>query len=302
VRSQHGMMLVMLVCLIGLAATVLLLGALNSNRAKIERDRKTVSALAEAKMALIGRAAADGNHPGSLPCPDGNNDGSADLFAGTDCPAYIGRFPWKTLGTGTLVDGDGEALWYALSSNYRDHVLAEPINGTAPGSVRVDDAGDQIAIVLSPGNPLSTQTHRPSNRISDYLEGENADGDADFSRQPAPIQNDRLIAIGRIELFATVSQRVLREIQGNAMQGMRKYYAGVLAFPYADVDGDGNADVGKLAGMPSHRAGPGSLFFDAATSSMLLDNDWLSQVHYAVSGDLKSATLQLNGKVLTMLP
>ncbi len=300
--SQSGMALIVLTFILGMAATAFLLHALNANTMKMARDKKTAAALVEAKAALIGRAVSDDNRPGSLPCPDGNGDGSADLFAGVNCPAYVGRFPWKTLAMTKLADGSGEPLWYALASNYRDHATAQPINGTAIGDLRVDGSGDIVAILFSPGAPSQTQSGRPSNNVSDYLEGENADGDTNFSRQTGNGQNDRLLTISRQELMATLSQRMLREIRGDTTQGMRKYYSNATVYPYADFDGDGNADAGQFAGRPSHQAGLDSLYFNSATFNLLQNNDWFSRINYSIASDRRTAWLELNGKTLAVAP
>ena len=89
--------MIMLIILV-MGALTLLVNSLNSSTVRIERDETTAEALAQAKAALIGRAISDSSSPGSLPCPDADGDGSADLFAGNQCPSYIGRLPWKTLG------------------------------------------------------------------------------------------------------------------------------------------------------------------------------------------------------------
>ena len=301
-RDQQGMILIMLLLMVALAATAFILNSLNSDAMRIEQETRTAAALYEAKVALTGRAVADANHPGSLPCPDGDNDGSADAFAGNDCPAYIGRLPWKTLGIGNLKDSAGETLWYALSSNYRDHTSAEPINGSVLGSLKVDGISDRVAVIFAPGPPLSFQTGRPSNTVSDYLESENADGDMDFSQLISATQNDRLISIGRTELFNLVAQRILGEIKGDSTQGMKKYYATYAAYPFADIDGDGNADASQYSGRTSWQAGPDSLFFNSATKSMLLNNQWMSTVNYAVTNTRQNATLSAYGKTLSIAP
>jgi hypothetical protein len=122
------MIFVAVLLLLGVSALIYTL-ATPANRT-IESDRITAAALAQAKDALIGRAAADDNRPGSLPCPDfdngtinplnTSNDGTADLLNGIECPSYIGRLPWRTLGLPDLRDGSGERLWYALSRAFRD--------------------------------------------------------------------------------------------------------------------------------------------------------------------------------------
>src|ERR1700675_860066 len=121
VARQKGFALMLLLLLVGAGVGAALFSFLSSSRLGLERDQKTTAALAQAKDALIGRAASDNNRPGSLPCPDTNNDGSAELFVGNNCPSYIGRLPWRTLGLPDLRDSSGERLWYALSSTLRDH-------------------------------------------------------------------------------------------------------------------------------------------------------------------------------------
>src|SRR5688572_33057105 len=114
--------------------------ATRSVSVQVRAEMHTRAALAEGKQALVGRAVADNDRPGSLPCPDavtnvvGNvpNDGIADALAGNDCPSYIGRLPWRTLGLPDLRDEHVERLWFALSPTFRDHVTAQPLNSATP--------------------------------------------------------------------------------------------------------------------------------------------------------------------------
>ena len=262
--KQQGMALIMLVFIVALAATGYLLHALNPVALKIERDKKTVAALAEAKTALIGRAITDSNRPGSLRCPDGGDDGIADWFVGTECPAYIGRFPWKTLGTGMLTDGYGETLWYALSSNYRDN-LPVTINGSSDGSLVVDGAGDIVAIIFSAGPVLGAQTNRPSYNVVDYLEGENSNGDKLYSNLGNGSNNDKLLTISRKELIGNVEKRVLGEV----VNVLTEYYANP-SHPYFPH---------QLPNMP--------VWFTA--------NGWESRVNYEVAEACIQATPNCSG-------
>ena len=120
----------------------------------LDRAEKTVAALSEARRLLIARAVMDIDRPGSLPCPDADANGSADLFAGNDCPKYLGRFPWRTLASGKLTDAEGELLWYALSRNYRDHNSAQPIHIDLAAQLQAGAVDDVVAVVLAPGAPL----------------------------------------------------------------------------------------------------------------------------------------------------
>lgn len=176
-HKQRGMTLVMLVFVIGLAAVGYLLYALNPVSVKNERDKKTALALAEAKVALIGYASAQ-PRPGSLPCPDTNNDGTTDTNGNVNCYSNIGRLPWKTLGLEDLHDGHGERIWYALSTNFSTVPSSLIINSDAAvGLLNVCPAGgcgdpspvpavpsapfpiysQQVAILFSPSYPLAGQ-------------------------------------------------------------------------------------------------------------------------------------------------
>lgn len=298
---QQGGVLLIFMLVVVLVGMVTLFGLLDSNGVKAEKDKITVIALAEAKNALIGRGIADSNHPGSLPCPDTNADGVAEpVVAGGLCPSEVGRYPWKTLGTGKLSDGDGELLWYVLSQNYRDDITAEPINGNVMGSLTVDGVNDYVAIIFAVKFPIGSQTARPSNNLADYLEGENSDGDLDFSRTESDTQNDRLITISRSEIFSLVNNRILHEIKGDATQGMVKFFNTYSTYPYADVNNDGYADSTIYIGKPSYQAGLNSLFFNTATKAMLINNGWVTIVNYNLALSKSSAVLSLNGKTLAV--
>lgn len=178
-------MLIMLVFIVGLAATAYFLHALNPVAVKIERDKKTAAALAEAKAALLGYAASRNLNtiacasasncprPGDLPCPDTNNDGVAESSCGnaagtTEQESRLGRLPWKTLGLSDLRDGDGESLWYAVSNPYKYNYRYRPLNSDTLGTITLRDSSGMVihdataesglvAIVIAPGSPLIRQ-------------------------------------------------------------------------------------------------------------------------------------------------
>ena len=189
----------LLVLLVG--ASYALLGDAKSlaQRAKLEESRKTSEALAEAKAALIGYAAGANivpnnspsnscgsqcPRPGDLPCPDRNNDGSADEpCGGIPATPRLGRLPWKTLRLPDLRDGSGERLWYAVSTNFKNFpktpcglsTAATCLNSRRRGTITVrnaigtglrhngNDPRDSlgptgaIAVILAPGPTLRRQ-------------------------------------------------------------------------------------------------------------------------------------------------
>lgn len=208
-----ALLLFLLVIVIGFAS--FLLSSFSTHSSEAQRQRKTMEALAQAKEALIGRAASDANRPGSLPCPDvENDDGVTELFNGIECKAYIGRFPWKTLGLPELHDGHGEKLWYALSRGIRDNDDAHPINPNKNLELTLDGQPNIAAIIFSPGPQLAAQNARPSNNIADYLDEINHDGLNIYISGPrSETFNDQALAVTRDDIFRVVNRRILGEVR-----------------------------------------------------------------------------------------
>lgn len=281
-KAQKGAALMMMLLVFILVLTAYILQKLSPTNINLERSQKTQRALLQAKSALLGRAILDDNRPGSLPCPDTNNNGSPELFHGNRCPSYIGRFPWRTLGVPALQDADGEALWYTLSSNYRDYPLATPLNSNTPGLLSVNAQNDVVAIIFSVGAPLSHQSGRPSTNTADYLEGENANGDLIFSALNSTTHNDRLMMITRNELMRQVERRVLTET-ANALQ---TYFSNNshAYFPYAAV-AYGQCETDSLL----NGFIPRILTNDCPTANLPIlaawfsNNQWGSMLHYEVA-------------------
>ncbi len=213
-KRQQGAALLVLLTLVVLVGAGLLLEGLNrSTDNQVAAEAHTMRALAEAKAALVGRAVNDANRPGSLPCPDTDNDGVAELFAGIQCPSYIGRLPWKTLRMANILDGSGETLWYALSSSFRDHGSAEPINSETLGLISVNGAAGMVAAIIAPGAPVVAQQNRTSNNDDDYLEGENANDDLVFiNAVRSNTFNDRVMPIAQTDVMPLVERRILGEV------------------------------------------------------------------------------------------
>lgn len=238
-----------------LGATTWILGRSGGTNARNQQDQSTANAMAQAREALVGRAATDANRPGSLTCPDISNDGVADGVAG-NCTSFVGRFPWKTLDLPELLDGNGERLWYALSPGLRDNPAAEPINSQKALELTLDGTANIAAIIFSPGPPLANQNARPSNTVAEYLDGSNNDGDTTYISGPTSATfNDKTLAITRDDIFRTANQRVLAEIRGiddnapgSPTYGLRRYYADFGSFPWADSGSDGFGDVGTITG------------------------------------------------------
>jgi len=187
IRSkQQGFALLLFVTVLATAATTLTVKALNNNgNVRIDRDKITASALAQAKDALIGYAASDSTRPGELPCPDIDGDGMLSIgvdynYGNKSCKSYIGFLPWKTLDLPELRDGANAKLWYAVSQNFyagNNALLNSDTFGTitvrdSSGNIinngcsinclplRTSDAAfdtGAIAVIIAPGDTLKRQ-------------------------------------------------------------------------------------------------------------------------------------------------
>ena len=300
-------MLIAVICTAGATWFVTSFGA---NAARIERERKTATALAVAKQALIGRAAIDDTLPGSLPCPDlathiaGSNmpdDGIADLFSGINCPSYVGRLPWRTLGLADLRDADGERLWYALSPNFRDFSSQVHINDASIGTLTVSGATpltNVVAIVIAPGAALNGQMRDSAtnqNNVANYLDGINASGNGVFVTQVADNTfNDRIATITVADLMATVEKRVANEVTA----ALNQYFLtnSVLPKPASATDfncqpnGDQTLCVPMATGMPGlipRNLSPGTGWPGIAFPAWFNAN-WRTSVSYTVAPECTS--------------
>jgi hypothetical protein len=253
--AQQGIALLAVVALLAVGATFLLLRSLNAATWRADRYRVTQEALARAKEALVMRAVADANRPGSLPCPDTNDDGQAELFVGNACPAYIGRLPWKTLDLPDLRDGSGERLWYVLSPTHRDHAAAEPINSNTVGQLNLtgtQPAANVLAILAAPEGTL-IRAGAASVQDRSCIIGTNCDASRVCTTSPAALTpkcdpfnyldvsggvdnagggntlvaavetqtfNDRVLALGADDVMPLVEKRVGHELA----QKLREHY------------------------------------------------------------------------------
>lgn len=213
------MLLVFLFVLFGIGTTIAL-SALNSVHGRLERERKTQIALAQARDALIAFAASHQTLPGHLPCPEDTSliglpyEGRAQSSC-SNSATVIGRLPWRTLGLDRLLDGDGEYLWYIRSPGFS----SPPINSDTLGKIQLDGASDSaVALVISPGAPLAGQSRPLPTAASppdpaQYLDLTNVSGPAYVSTGTLGSFNDRVLPLTKAELFRTVETRVAREVR-----------------------------------------------------------------------------------------
>lgn len=315
-------MVMLAVMIVGVAAV--LISSLNATSLQNARQEITSRALAQARDALIGRAASDDNMPGSLPCPDTNDDGSAELLSGNNCPSYIGRLPWRTLKLPDLRDGDGERLWYALSPAFRDDDSARPLNNNTKGALAVyradgispqTEAGyNAVAILFAPGSLIGSQTRTSvteKNSAANYLDTADSRNNASaagpfIAGARSDSFNDQLISITTKNLMPLVEQRVASEVK----RALANYYAssGCNCYPWADSVAqfaDYNSNDGLNRGWLPNIALPVNWSGTFRPPQWFFDNEWYKSIYYSVAknytdapGDCDSCiddTLSVNG-------
>ncbi len=202
------LVLVLVSLLIAMFAVVFVNDLVRQN----QKQKQTSEVLARAKEALIGYAAsvnlATADRPGDLPCPDMDNDGVTVGGCSNATGSTLGRLPWKTLGLPDLRDGDGERLWYAVSTNFKNNprtTCTSPeqagcLNSNTRGTISLRDRNGAlaydgnstsglIAVVIAPGNALqrtdsaSTQDRSAAgiNTAANYLDIGGGEDNANFT-------------------------------------------------------------------------------------------------------------------------
>jgi len=224
-RSQRGAALLLFLIALVMAASYALLKKVNQTPDDAANLRYTMQQLKHARAALQGYAlhgldpVSATTQPGRLPCPDYNLDGDSDpcvIFSGYVQP---GRLPWRTLGLTELRDADNEPLWYVPAIEFNGSLA---INSNSNSTdLRLNGGADaMIAIVLSPGAVLGTQSRPAGNLVAQldparYFEDINSLASTAYVTTPASRStafNDRLLAIRQDRFMPELERRVLREL------------------------------------------------------------------------------------------
>lgn len=221
-KRMRGFVLMAAALLLGIVSMAVLLSSLSSTDAATQQAIKTQLALKEAKEAVLGYILLDSGatmKPGSIACPDQDNDNDSDFYdyAG-DCKygIYTYRFPGKQFRTGELRDSANEKLWYAISPAFRAGA-PEPLNSLTPATLQIDGQGEYVAAVIAPGAPLAGQSRTDPTVRTHFLEQGNATGTQLTTPATVPPSdqlnfNDRLIGISHKEWEDTVVRRVVSEL------------------------------------------------------------------------------------------
>ena len=315
-ERQQGVVLLFIISILILGSAAFFLSIQNKNQAKLEKHQATTEELQKAKEALIayavnysfnhlnndGRAVDIG--PGHLPCPDLDNSGSPNLTCGEH---VIGRLPMRWLIDNPRVeDADSQfeiyphasdstnRFWYMPSRKFLYSGMGDrAVNPDTVAEITVDGVSDIVAVIIDPGDPVLKQT-RPSNNVDDYLEGANADGDANFVTSAPGAFNDRLIFITKEEMMPLVERVVLHHVS-NALiafdapkDGGNRYRYFPFAAPLGDVDQDTCEDGLLIGRLPINVAcAPGLGSDDEAEWDLVLDewvanNQWEDFIYYHI--------------------
>jgi hypothetical protein len=308
--SKHrGIVLLGLMLILLLASVGLIWSVLDAKGVKLERDKKTLASLAQAKAALIGWSAANATMPGSLPCPDTNNIGSAGSCGASS--GVIGRLPWKTLGLSDLRDGDGECLWYALSPVYRNTLAVSSrtgsnvLNSQVAAKITVHDSAGSalgasvnpvIAVIIAPRAKLNHQSRGNSSAVcsgnnvaANYLDTalaiNNANGNLTNGQYSfiaganSETFNDQLTYITAREFYQVVRKRLVKELlgQGDTHAGPTKYFDSNHSYPCPAATNNGPADCTRQVGFVNN-SGMGLQY--ATIGNWLANNGWFAMAHY----------------------
>lgn len=193
--NQIGAALILMMFILGLAASAYVVKSMDVASLRAAQDVKTMQALGEAKKALIAWSVTHATAPGQMPWPDrrevtppANYDGQSDcssvsfeLKNSIDEPNFLGQIPSVTSTTPCLIypgvgnsfkDSTNSNLWYAVSRNlvrkYASPATDPIINpqivqtSTYPWLVVRDKKGNVIsdrvaAVIIAPGAPLEGQ-------------------------------------------------------------------------------------------------------------------------------------------------
>lgn len=152
----------------------------------IEREKRSILALNEAKVALVGymlKRQPPDERVGDLPCPDKSSDKNYDGTQDSPCASSrVGKFPWRNVDDKDnfvdgisldLLDGYNERLWFVVSRNLVDPTNVPLINNSIVSAPKYpwlsvyNDKGVLLtnraaALIISPGKALQTQNRAGS--------------------------------------------------------------------------------------------------------------------------------------------
>ena len=279
---QRGQaILLSIIVLIGVGVALFVSSASSEVTRAANADARTRAVLEQARDALVAYAVGHMTRPGSLPCPDTDDDGVMEAFVAGECPSYIGRLPWQTLGIGDVRDEGGERLWYALSPNFRDQPTVQ-INSDTKGTRRVFSmsssttlTAEATAVVFAPGAALPGQLRdeagedctmsgtsvniRRDRCASNYLESQGGAASAwnnasalgpYMTARPSLSFNDKVLVLRTTDFMPLVERRAAGDLLNILLEYRRQSQltGGCNCYPWPDRDGNGSSDADNNRG------------------------------------------------------
>ena len=214
----------------------------------------------------MGRAIGDANRPGSFPCPDGDDDGSADLFAGSGAPGVSGGCRGGPSAPATCATKAANALVRA-DTRFRDHPppraqQRHPRRADGLQRERRDRASRRRGhrSRVRAGAALAGQARgheRPQcsdhnkerqrrrcrRTISTRREFSNASAAGPYIAAPDDSYNDRVAVIVTADIMPLVERRVARGAR-NALS-LTRPLPRAACYPWADNGTDGISESGR---------------------------------------------------------
>lgn len=179
IRKQDGIAVLVLVIFIAMSTIAYFLSEFSPGKIKQQQLISTAQSLSRAKEALIAYAVSRGDvkdpseQPGRLgylPCPaNDNGEGNSVASCGAKNEAYLGWFPWRSLGLPPLRDESETCLLYAVSGSYKYWPPPDLLNEDSYGMFQVVDENlnvvqgknpeDRVvAVIFAAGKALPGQT------------------------------------------------------------------------------------------------------------------------------------------------
>ncbi len=293
-ESTKGIAVLALLALIMITITSAKIASISLNKQDLKQSSLNTKLLKQLRKNLLGFALQQAP-AGQLPCPDTTGDGLENRTSGI-CDNDIGLFPFQTLNMNVETDAHGAPVWYSVALNYtRNDFPTTSLNSSLASNLMLD-GNPAAAILFLPGEAINTQTWTSINAIN-YLEGENADGDTDFTAQTSNTTNDRVSAIDTSLFWQTIEQRVLA-ITEDALTDYRNNCGN---FPSASITADGTSNAGTLSGFVPFSSGSDPV--SCTTPVPLLTNSswvhlhWNDQIHYRVCADGDLDCISISGDV-----
>lgn len=307
-RQSRGFVLMAAVLLLGVVSMAVLLSSLSPSNVANEQSKKTQLALKEAKQAVLGYIALDSPasndlaengltpqtnlKPGSIPCPDRDDDNDSGLhdYAFGNCvgSVYTYRFPGKEFLTGELRDSANEKLWYAISREFRVGSTAA-LNSLTEATLKINGHGEYVAVILAPGTALSGQTRNDPAVRSHFLEDENADNPTNFTLGVHSDHfNDRLIGISQKEWEDAVLRRVANEVLGKlnayrATHGSFPRPAALTGAPDRAMTSSDDAYAGLLPVSQLWPEPQAPITQEKKNKDWFAQNEWYRLMYYVIA-------------------